>query len=93
MDVKRAAGLAKKHVGDLFAEEGISNVGLEEIELDANRRFWVVTVGFSRPWDHGGMASVTLGQRVLRRSYKVLKVDNGTGKVASVKDRILQEAS
>ena len=84
--------MAKEYVADLFAEEGISNVGLEEIELGADCGFWTVTVGFSRPWDHGGLATVTLGQRGLRRSYKVLRIDNHSGKVESVKDRILREA-
>ena len=51
MDVKEAAKLAKDYVADLFAEEGIGNLGLEEIELVADGHYWVVTVGFSRPWD------------------------------------------
>ena len=55
MDVKEAAKLAKEYVADLFAEEEIGNVGLEEIELAADRRYWEVTVGFSRPWDQGGL--------------------------------------
>ena len=92
MDVKEAAKLAKEYVADLFAEEGIDNVGLEEIELCDDRRFWEVTVGFSRPWDHGGLATIIVGQTGLRRSYKVLLIDNSSGNVASVRDRILQEA-
>ena len=92
MNVKEAAKLAKDYVSDLFSEEGINNVGLEEIELGDDRQFWEVTIGFSRPWDHGGLATVTLGQKGLRRSYKVLRIDNTNGNVASVKDRILREA-
>ena len=93
MDVKEAAKLAKEYVSDLFAEEGIGNVGLEEIELrpGPSGSFWAVTVGFSRPWDHGGLATITLGQKGLRRSYKVLRIDDEQGTVESVKDRILQE--
>lgn len=92
MDVKEAAKLAKEYVADLFADEGIDNVGLEEIELGDDRRFWEVTVGFSRPWDHGGLATTIVGQTGLRRSYKVLRIDNTSGNVASIRDRILQEA-
>ena len=92
MNVKEAARLAKDYVADLFAEEAINNVGLEEIELGSDRRFWEVTIGFSRPWDHGGLATVTLGQKGLRRSYKVLLIDDDDGTVASVKDRILRES-
>ena len=91
MDVKQAAKLAKEYVADLFADEGIANVGLEEIQRV--REFWKVTVGFSRPWDHGGLATMSLGKRGLRRSYKILEIDDSSGNVMSVKDRILQEAN
>ena len=50
MNVKEAAKLAKEYVADLFADEGIANVGLEEIQLGSDGHFWKVTVGFSRPW-------------------------------------------
>ena len=92
MDVKEAAKLAKDYVADLFAEEGIGNLGLEEIELVADGHYWVVTVGFSRPPDQGGLATITLGQRGLRRSFKVLRIDNQSRTVDSIKDRILQGA-
>ena len=91
MNVKTAAKLAKEYVVDLFIEENISNVGLEEIELVGDSRFWEVTVGFSRPWDHGGLATISLGQKGLRRSYKVLQINNVNGNVVSVRDRILRE--
>ena len=93
MDVKEAAKLAKEYVADLFADEEIANVGLEEIQLGSDGRFWKVTVGFSRPWDRSGLATMTYGQKALRRSYKVLQIDKSTGNVESVKDRILQEAN
>ena len=59
MDMKDAAKLAKEYVADLFDEEGISNVGLEEIVFrdDGGDEYWDVTVGFSRPWDHRGLAT------------------------------------
>ena len=92
MDVREAAKIAKAYVADLFADEGIANVGLEEIELGPTG-IWKVTVGFSRPWDHSGLAAITHGQKGLRRSYKVLQIRNSTGNVMSVKDRILQGAN
>ena len=50
MDVKQAVETAKRYVGELFDQEGIKNLGLEEIELDHSGGEWRVTVGFSRPW-------------------------------------------
>jgi len=34
MDVKEAVALAKKYVGEVFAGEPMSDVGLEEVEFD-----------------------------------------------------------
>ena len=90
MDMKEAARAAKEHVADLYAPEGITNVGLEEIELDGTA--WKVTVGFSRPWDEKGGASIALGQTQLRRSFKLLYIDDASGRVESVKDRILVDS-
>ena len=87
MDVKEAVATAKKYVGELFTQEGITNLGLEEIEFDEQAGEWRVTVGFSRPWDSvGGFAS--LAERINpRRSYKVVRISDKTGAVVSVKNR------
>ena len=39
-----------------------------------------------------GLATITLGQKGLRRSFKVIRIDNQPRTVTSVKDRILQDA-
>jgi hypothetical protein len=92
MDVKEAARFAKDYISELFASEQITNVGLEEIEFDRRADMWKITVGFSRPWDGSGAASIILGQTHLRRSYKVILVEDKTSRVESVKDRILVDA-
>ena len=51
MHVKDAARMAKTYLTDLFADEQIMNVGLEEIEFDGMTNVWRITIGFSRPWD------------------------------------------
>ena len=90
MDVKEAALAAKEYIADLYRPEGAINFGLEEIELDDH--IWKITVGFSRPWDHTGSASIALGQTQLRRSYKLVQIDDASGRVRSVKDRILVDS-
>ena len=47
MDVKTASLMAKKYLIDLFEDEGISNVGLEEVEFDELSNSWRITIGFS----------------------------------------------
>ena len=89
MDMKTAAQAAKDYVSDLYGVEAITNIGLEEIELEGAT--WKITVGFTRPWDQKDGASIILGQTQLRRSFKQLLMDDASGRVKSVKDRILAD--
>lgn len=86
MDVKEAVRVAKDYVIELFAEEGIVDVGLEEVDFDQLDN-WVVTIGFSRPWNRN-IGSVLGGQ--VSRSYKAIRIQDGDGKVLSIKDRVLR---
>ena len=88
MDVKEASRKAKEYVIDLFDGEGLSNVGLEEIEFDELSSHWKITVGFSRPWDTNNSVVAALGDRRPERSYKVVHIDDH-GRVKSVTDRVL----
>jgi hypothetical protein len=83
MDVKGAVGLAKRHVADLFSNEGVEDIGLEEVEHDDVQEVWRITIGFTRPWDR---KYSTLLNPAMRRSYKVVTIDPD-GKVLSVKNR------
>ncbi len=89
MEVKEAVTLAKKYVRDVFAEEKIDNVGLEEVEFDEKRGIWSVTIGFSRPWEE---ASGTFGAKLAdfvprRRDHKVVRITDADKKVTAVKNR------
>ena len=90
MDVKEAVGTAKTYVADLFAEEEIMNVGLEEVGFDECQDRWIVTVGFSRPWDRRNALTQALKQGHLDRSYKVLQIADKDGRVLSLRDRVLR---
>lgn len=88
MDVKQAVNLAKQHVLDLFSEEQLSNLGLEEVEFDDPEDEWHVTLGFSRPWDEPKNLFALAGEgKYPKRSFKVVRISNGTGRVLSVKNR------
>jgi hypothetical protein len=88
MDVKEAVAAAKKYVGELFAQEGISNLGLEEVEFDDEAKEWRVTVGFSRPWDSVSTLFATVQQLSNpRRAYKIVRISDSTGAALSVKNR------
>ena len=91
MDVKAAVALAKQKIGELFAEEGIKNLGLEEVDYDDDKHVWRVTIGFSRPWDeprNANALAALAGQHSYsywRRAYKVVRIADGTADVLSVK--------
>jgi hypothetical protein len=90
MDVREAVNLARRHVLDLFGSEEISNLGLEEVEFDDASGVWNITVGFSRPWDKvsGGRGLAALAQaETLNRSYKIVRIQDATRRVLSVKNR------
>ena len=88
MDVKDAVHKAKEFLVDLLADEDPSNIGLEEVEYDDQERAWLVTLGFSRPWNstRNTLTSIT-GESAVKRAYRTLKISDETGKVASIKRR------
>ena len=51
MDVKDAIKPAKDYVSEVFAEEQVTNLGLDETEYDPAAGRWYIAVGFSRPWN------------------------------------------
>jgi hypothetical protein len=88
MDVKEAVALAKQYIAELFVEEKISNLGLEEVEFDESGNTCIITLGFSRPWDEMRNALSTLASQVNpRRTYKVVRISDDSRKILSVKTR------
>jgi hypothetical protein len=93
MNIKDAAQRAKQHIAELFTDEEIQNIGLEEIEFDGSSGVWRVTVGFSRPWDHvnesphPSVSEILGSSRRQARDMKVVAVDDTDGHILFVKNR------
>ena len=89
INVKDAVLNAKRYIADLFADEGVSNLGLEEVVYDDAHDHWRITLGFSRPWDsrHNLFDSPKLD-----RTYKVITLDQA-GTVLSVTNRDVANAA
>ncbi len=97
MDVKEAVRTAKEYLADLFVDEEVVNIGLEEVVFDDATNRWSITIGFSRPWDHAGQRRqhaliTTLSETTAprARSYKVLRINGETRQVESLRDRFLK---
>ena len=90
MDVKEATRRAKTYVADLFADEKVFNIGLEEVEFDENQHTWSVTIGFSRRWDRKSSLTAALGESPAR-TYKIVHIADADGRVLSLMDHFLSE--
>jgi hypothetical protein len=86
MQVKEAITTAKKWVADLFEGEGVEGIRLEEVRFDEGPENWLITVGIDRPRP----ASPNIVDRLrpeLKRSYKVVTLNDRTGELVSVTNR------
>ena len=92
MDVRQAARTAREYVAELFADEHITNVGLEEVVFEEVSNDWKITIGFSRPWDHNKALVTALAGARSERSYKVIRINDDNGRVVSLTDRVLPDS-
>lgn len=88
MQAREAVEVAKRHIAEMFDAEPITEVGLEEVELRGN--FWSVTIGFTRNWPASTGLLKSLGG--LGRTYKVVRIDDKTGAVQSLRHREVARA-
>jgi hypothetical protein len=88
MDVKEAVALARRYLQEVFAEEKIVNLGLEEIEYDDAQHLWSITLGFSRPWDNTAQGAIAAALGTPKqREYKVVKIDDKDKRGIAIKNR------
>lgn len=88
MDAKEAVGAAKGYVAELFADETLSQVGLEEVVFDELSGDWKITIGFAPLWNQPRPLPTVLGTRSAR-SYKVVRLKDNDGQFVSLTDRLL----
>ncbi len=97
MEVKDAIKIAKDYVGEVLADEQVTNLGVEETEYDPGTGRWSITLGFSRPWNTPRTRAQEILDNLgavssLRRSYKVITISED-GHVLSMKNRPRVEAT
>ena len=96
MDVKEAVQTAREYITNLFADENVEYVGLEEVEFDDSSSVWNITIGFYRSWDLPKplfpVLEVSKSPPPLkRRSYKIVRVRDRDRHVMSVMNRALAD--
>lgn len=92
MDIKEAVKTAKQYVADLFDDEGISYIGLEEIKFETNSHEWLVTVGFERRWDRTPRPISTMLEPTRKRTYKLVRMNDKTGEILALTDGFLPDS-
>ena len=82
MDVREAVAVAKGYLTNLYTDEAIEHLGIEEVEFDEYSDTWRVTLGFSRPWDRASLPerhplapalAHSMALSPLRRAYKEIR--------------------
>jgi hypothetical protein len=83
MELKAAVEAAKAHVTSVFADDMLGGPQLEEVWFDDTGHVWNVTVGFYRKPDEVARAAGTFS----RYTYKVVRVDEATGRPIAIRNR------
>lgn len=96
IDVKQAVRLAKDFAQGIYENEKISQLGLEAVERSEDGKYWLVTLGFNRPWAPPVPSrkrddslsplerALNVSQESTGREYKVFRVDAQSGAVVSM---------
>ena len=90
MNVREAIATAKQYTREVFADEKIADLGLEEVVRDDEHGVWRITIGFSRPRgvadrsiaDTVAALSMLTGEPPKHRLYKVVTIKNASNEVA-----------
>lgn len=83
IEAKEAVRIAMEAMGDLYPEDHVPHLTLEEVELEKDGATWAVIVSFSRTFAKSAIEAMT-GQQGTT-TYKRLRIDAETGTVRSMK--------
>ena len=91
--VKEAINVAMHAAKKYYEDQEISDLALEEVELDKSHNRWLITLGFLVPDKSPRQTAFgleeTLGVKKVIRKYKIFTIDAESGKVLSMKIRKL----
>ncbi|MGC2784089.1 MAG: hypothetical protein WA397_09710 [Roseiarcus sp.] len=88
LEPSEAVRHAKHWLASIYADEGIENVGLEEVRWKAGN--WEITLGFDRFTDDpvfGRMPAALRGPSKGRREYKVIVLSGKDNSVIEMRNR------
>jgi len=83
IEVKEAVARALEFLGDIYANEKLKDVRLEEVERDDRAPYWFVTLSYLKESTPSNVAAAISGSS--GREYKVIKLNSENGEVVSMK--------
>lgn len=92
IDVKQAVQIAMNYVIDLYQQENIFDLALEEVELSDDEQYWYITIGFTRQVQEPTDLLLAPFRKQTERVYKVVTVRASDGVATSMKIRQLAAA-
>jgi hypothetical protein len=91
IDLKQAVQAATTFARDLFVDEDLRHLRVEEVELSPDQRLWNITLGWVEPAVRAKPSLIPdydeVGLQKLPRVYKVFNVDVESGAVQAMKMR------
>ena len=84
LDVKGAVATALTYLKDLYSDEQLKNIRLEEVWLSDDEKYWYITIGYDSPISARDPLAAL---RQPEREYKVFKVRVEDGRVIEMKIR------
>jgi hypothetical protein len=93
IDVKQAVSAAAASLESIY-EQPVADLLLEEVERSEDGRYWLITLGFSKPLpaQANQLQQLSAQLRPPQRIYKLIKIDAATGEFVSMKIREAQAA-
>ena len=92
MDVKEALAKAKEYFSDACSGQELYNVLLEEINFDYDSEVWNITFGYAKTArEDGTTGPPTTREELKSRVYKLVRIDDDTGKIEPLQDRFANE--
>jgi hypothetical protein len=90
---KEAVSMAKETISQLYSDDPLESLALEEIELinEDGEQLWAVTLGFYRPKSitikGGGIGSMLRPAQVENRDYKTVFINANSGEFVKMEIR------
>ncbi|MEW6130425.1 MAG: hypothetical protein AB1757_25550 [Acidobacteriota bacterium] len=87
--VKEAVSIALDNLSDFYstAKDQFKDILLEEVELSDDKKYWRITIGFTRPVEAANILDVALRSKSYERDYKTFEIEADSGTVRSMKIR------